>query len=1215
MYRSRRGQMSLIMILMVALALIFYAIAVNWSRIATTKASATVASNTGASKMVSSMASYGEYLIQTQLGGVVKKCSGTSMLVSIIVLIVLIIVIVVVSLFSYGAGGAAAWGAAGVGMTTAFAVAAGLAIVMTIASIILQATVIQPGIGKQWNKWQQGLSTAEDQYLEQGLQTALTAIISDPVNVADRWDLDMDGRWWSPELNGGQGGGTNKTEKVARFSYYYTDRMKNILVTSDNAKVKKLQKILQGISVDLGLYSVNPGGIAPICYNGGVLRPECNPCCIERTIRPEGCYVDERTQDDRDNGVKAWERPLPNGIPVVHPGCNTANDYDPLYEAHNTLPTDPVGGPLFNNTLVKAIGLDDGQSSGAPPGLFDATESTPGSVYRLLWSLADSQPESNAVNSSVAMSDPGCHWCSSPTGAATCTPLTDNLYRPTNVPDPVTGWVSPFFGRMNQPSYAPCIGDNCCTSFFASDIANLAISSGIRMDKVGAIRALEPTPVAECAVDAAGINTAINNDAPTNAWKKGADYKQATFVDASGGTYPIKMNTNPTAPTLGGLIASCSEGAAVEACRCSAADAPKPYWHDDLFDMMTNQFATYKQAADVIINAKTGKERKALGANPDGWGQSLIDEAANLALWQTNIQTWSTSMNQWMFGPKAGITYEDDGQWCVPVKADAMSFGMSTDEFNAINASGWGNVNSVITCLDINVNNADKFSTCSTGIQALANKVTDPEQLAAGFGGRFKCSMATDCLQMPRSLLTLASGGTFMPNDDGNKCETKNYPCIKMVWDPAGCLEWDVRAIAGACPFTCPNAACGAACLAPDTCANPACTAGCDATSGACMQNYQKPVGCYVPTPSTCFVDLWKKTATMDYLDNINKSYTLAARQTAKFQKRSDYLKTVRSEVSDASPSSFKSIIDAASSYLSVIKDPDTNLNLGDAATAITNLVNSIMADTIGANELSLGNKIIYGWVSPRPEKWGNSARTYGYLHIVSVEAVLPKRSTGVYDIGISTCPGLNNNKFQWVKTTKHNWGTKRCYELQEKSGCVGLRVTRYDEDHDPAQGGIMRFLSGLPLWQIVYHNPHSGGIDYNDAAIGGTANNPHKDIVDNCFDAHYSRRAFVSGVGSLYKKLVEIDPDNAATKAGGFPAATDPDLTKAFMLSLPYDTVAMANSSGEANQKLSLCKSAAERRLERGVFSETCAKYYTVGNQTRMGFRRCSDCCTSPNN
>src|ERR1035441_6180876 len=96
-----KGQTALILILLAAAALIFYAVTVNWGRIAQTKSMLTIAANQGASYLASEAASYGEMQKQTYLGNVNRKAFLNWQVFFAVIMVVLAIVI---TILTYGGG-------------------------------------------------------------------------------------------------------------------------------------------------------------------------------------------------------------------------------------------------------------------------------------------------------------------------------------------------------------------------------------------------------------------------------------------------------------------------------------------------------------------------------------------------------------------------------------------------------------------------------------------------------------------------------------------------------------------------------------------------------------------------------------------------------------------------------------------------------------------------------------------------------------------------------------------------------------------------------------------------------------------------------------------------------------------------------------------------------------------------------------------------------
>src|SRR3989338_6445485 len=93
-FSKKNGQVAVILILVVAAALIFYAVSLNLGRISQTKTMTTIAADTAASTLGSYMASFGQSLFMTSLGGDRKVCNWTGVVAAILVVIIVIIAII-----------------------------------------------------------------------------------------------------------------------------------------------------------------------------------------------------------------------------------------------------------------------------------------------------------------------------------------------------------------------------------------------------------------------------------------------------------------------------------------------------------------------------------------------------------------------------------------------------------------------------------------------------------------------------------------------------------------------------------------------------------------------------------------------------------------------------------------------------------------------------------------------------------------------------------------------------------------------------------------------------------------------------------------------------------------------------------------------------------------------------------------------------------------
>ena len=259
--------------------------------------------------------------------------------------------------------------------------------------------------------------------------------------------------------------------------------------------------------------------------------------------------------------------------------------------------------------------------------------------------------------------------------------------------------------------------------------------------------------------------------------------------------------------------------------------------------------------------------------------------------------------------------------------------------------------------------------------------------------------------------------------------------------------------------------------------------------------------------------------------------------------------------------------VDATDTQLFPAGSPQPYLDLAEA------YLKKLINQATRKSTLKLGNAV-YGWLSATPSTWDatKSHGEYGYLHLVKVEASIPTRA---FAPGISTGPAT---RFPWVRNwTEGFLGSKRCFELTETDGSVGTRVIRYDEDHDPAQGGLLKLLSGVPLWQVSYGNPRS------------TATCSPADVVDKCFRVHYKRVPNGSDDAWTYQVAVT----GSSSLNGG--------LNGAFILNPPINATDTGATAGAQD-----CLNSVEACLQRGVGAETCADYRYDGSKMDVKFKTC---------
>ncbi len=401
--RPRKGQVAVILILVVAAALIFYAVSLNLGRMSQTKVLTTVAADTGASLLASYMASYGQSLWRTSLrsagDGEIDEYTGV---VGAIVAVVVAIIVLVVTIATAGAGGP----------PMATLGAAVLATVLAVVTLAIQLTVIQPGLTSAWNRQIFDLMEMRDAVVEQGIQTALRASITDSVQVPDFHDLDTDSRWGLDENR-------NPRDTMGRFGFYNDrQRIQQISDSSQSAILdfsKKLDEFLNQKTDGWGLYEQTaPCGTA-----------ECNPCCVPPSKRLEGigCGSNEDT-------LKTCKDTSPYGssYPWVYDAYrgNPSNTFDSFQEQlgrddeHKDFEKDrnnPNGFPqLATAPIPSRFQLDDTTAYYSPA---DNRKGVFGLFYKITdWSMDIDQPPAN-------VDDPKCHWCDV-RGGTTCSPAIEH---------------------------------------------------------------------------------------------------------------------------------------------------------------------------------------------------------------------------------------------------------------------------------------------------------------------------------------------------------------------------------------------------------------------------------------------------------------------------------------------------------------------------------------------------------------------------------------------------------------------------------------------------------------------------------------------------------------------------------------------------------------------------------------------------------------------
>jgi len=195
-----KGQIAIILLVVIGVLLMMVAIAVNLGKISMTKSQTQIAADSTAAFLASNMASYSESLYRTIIlpsrhktgdqgknFGLTRRNSHEKL--STILTIVVSVIAIIISCVCPPAG-AGVWAgllAAGIiGATTAT------------AGYVVETTYVEPMFQSMWAKQFRDLPYA-DQFLKQGTNFALQSAVTDSVSVLDTGDYNMDGYYCEDE--------------------------------------------------------------------------------------------------------------------------------------------------------------------------------------------------------------------------------------------------------------------------------------------------------------------------------------------------------------------------------------------------------------------------------------------------------------------------------------------------------------------------------------------------------------------------------------------------------------------------------------------------------------------------------------------------------------------------------------------------------------------------------------------------------------------------------------------------------------------------------------------------------------------------------------------------------------------------------------------------------------------------------------------------------
>jgi len=751
---DKGGQVAVILILVVAAALIFYAVSINLGRVSQGKTVTTIAADTAASTLGSYMASMGQSVFKTSLGGKRKVCGWTGILITIIAVIIAIIIIIV----TWGSG-------------TPFAMAI-VSLVLALGALAMQVMVIQPGLTSAWSDIIWHTMEMRDAFVEQGVQAALGSAVTDPVQVPDFTDSDGDRLW-------GLDAGNQPLDEASRFGLYYMEQRINTIPPPASTDVQDFLDALKGFLLDdgdnWGLYDDS----GPVCapFNNS---SECDPSCVPST-EPA---IRQNCEDNSPYGTDyPWVYDAYRGNPLnAFISFQEQLGRDDEHARYRKNPLDPNG--MQNFVPASGFRLEDTTGFYRPP-YYPANDNRTGS-FPFFYKIADWKVDLSAPLDLMNKPEQ-CYWCDprEPTVGACL------AGQPAEIPQLVLPAGNPPGGALYDTSF--CV-----------DGTNLAAGVVVVPDRVvlpgppgpgGKIEADDD----QCAQSAAG-NPVIG------IWKRGGD----RFCSPGGDQFPYwgmcpKFGSCP-ADDLG---CACGDPGAAP-----AALWPDDLLDELVYGL--NFFIEWAQAAVVADAAQLGKNFRSWYLDAAQWieggaaapmqGSSatssptcdddlsssfsccyLCDQKDGaLVGWYEGIQEIRNRLEAWRDTSFVSPSCSDlDAAWCVPPAGCPWipAGEAATFDNNDTNGDGTpdgpngirGDFEDVVNCLNWNANvdggNANRFNMCKTGCE---NGLVDDFAQAN-----------TWCSALPRSLVPGFDTTAYIPTNISELVACQNTLTAGCGVDPA----------------------------------------------------------------------------------------------------------------------------------------------------------------------------------------------------------------------------------------------------------------------------------------------------------------------------------------------------------------------------------------------------------------------------------------------
>jgi len=238
------GQMVVMFVLFLAVLIVFLAAVMNLGKIAQLKTALSIAADSAAITMASNVASYSYRILREGLGGVPRQCGPSVWMVVIITIVgVLASVASFVGAFAYETLAAVLFQA----------IISGLSVPLQIYAAV-QAAKDLASIQEDWQKKMVGLAE-EQRFVESTIRTALMHTVSDPVEVEDIHDINLN---------------RDYTDSVGRFLVLYNERLTRLISGTTsysarrNAAIEQFRDQWEIFLCYLG-WALPSGGTPPAC--------------------------------------------------------------------------------------------------------------------------------------------------------------------------------------------------------------------------------------------------------------------------------------------------------------------------------------------------------------------------------------------------------------------------------------------------------------------------------------------------------------------------------------------------------------------------------------------------------------------------------------------------------------------------------------------------------------------------------------------------------------------------------------------------------------------------------------------------------------------------------------------------------------------------------------------------------------------------------------